>query len=260
MNKLKTMAFLILASLLIISLGGCAAKEFKYSNGITKDGFWKGVRALDNVDLCLYKGITIPKDVHEVSEESIRNEIDSILADFAIDNFIVDRAIQDGDTVNIDYVGSIDGVEFKNGSTEGKGADVTIGVTNYIEGFLEQLVGHIPGESFDINVTFPQDYHNESLKGKEAVFAISVNYIIEKVVPELNDEFVAENLQSSYGWSTVAQMKAALSSKIQNRAISNYLQEYIIENTTINNLPKSMLKYQEDALIFQYQIMQNLQA
>ena len=113
------------------------SKEFKYSNGITKDGFWKGVRALDNVDLCLYKGITIPKDVHEVSEESIRNEIDSILADFAIDNFIVDRAIQDGDTVNIDYVGSIDGVEFKNGSTEGKGADVTIGVTNYIEGFLE---------------------------------------------------------------------------------------------------------------------------
>ena len=95
-------------------------------------------------------------------------------------NEVTDRAVKDGDTLNIDYVGTVDGVAFEGGSTDGKGTQVTIGVTSYIDDFLEQLIGHRPGETFDIEVTFPDPYENNpDLAGKDAVFTVTVNHIVE---------------------------------------------------------------------------------
>lgn len=85
--------------------------------------------------------------------------------------------IEDGDTVNIDYVGSIDGVEFQGGNTEGNGADLVIGSHSYIDDFEEQLIGHHPGDSVDVTVTFPEDYGKDELNGKEALFKVTVNGI-----------------------------------------------------------------------------------
>ena len=85
--------------------------------------------------------------------------------------------IEDGDTVNIDYVGSIDGVEFQGGNTNGSGADLVIGSHTYIDDFEEQLIGHHPGDSVDVTVTFPEDYGKDELNGKEALFKVTINGI-----------------------------------------------------------------------------------
>ncbi|MBS4968383.1 MAG: FKBP-type peptidyl-prolyl cis-trans isomerase [Lachnospiraceae bacterium] len=87
--------------------------------------------------------------------------------------------IEDGDTVNIDYVGSIDGVEFEGGSTNGAGTDLTIGSGLYIDDFEEQLIGAHPGDSVEVNVTFPDDYQQEDLQGKDALFQVTINGIYE---------------------------------------------------------------------------------
>lgn len=87
--------------------------------------------------------------------------------------------IENGDTVNIDYVGSIDGVEFDSGNTQGQGTDLTIGSGRYIDDFEEQLIGAHPGDSVEVTVTFPEDYGNEELNGKEAVFDVTINGIYQ---------------------------------------------------------------------------------
>jgi trigger factor len=256
MGRHSKLLSLILAAVLTIPIfAGCSTEEttetidFSYSDGIDDNGLWENITALDYVELCEYESIPIPGDIHEITDESIQAEIDTILADYAYDEHVTDRAVVDGDTVNIDYVGSIDGIEFEGGSTEGAGTDVTIGVTGYIDDFLEQLIGHAPGESFDIEVTFPEDYGEESLNGKDAVFAITINYIIENVKPNLTDEFVMDNLSSDYGWSTVAEMEADIKSDLQSTAVESYVHDYIIENTNVISLPETLLGYQEKSLI-----------
>jgi len=88
--------------------------------------------------------------------------------------------IQDGDMVNIDFVGSIDGIEFEGGSTEGQGTALVIGAHRYIDDFEEQLIGAHPGDNVDVNVTFPEDYGKEDLNGKDALFKVKVNGIYVK--------------------------------------------------------------------------------
>ena len=87
--------------------------------------------------------------------------------------------VEDGDTVNIDYVGSINGVEFDGGNTQGNGTDLTIGSGRYIDDFEEQLIGAHPGDEVEVTVTFPDDYGNDELNGKEAVFDVTVNGIYQ---------------------------------------------------------------------------------
>ena len=155
--------------------------EIDYSKYIDENGFWKDIHALDYVTLPEYKGVEIPAEEIEPTEEEIESNRQSLLSQWAYYDEVTDRAVEDGDTVNIDYVGSVDGVEFTGGNTNGAGTTVTIGVTSYIDDFLEQLIGHKPGETFDVNVTFPDDYNDSTdadgntvvLAGKDAVFTSS---------------------------------------------------------------------------------------
>lgn len=87
--------------------------------------------------------------------------------------------VENGDTVNIDYVGYIDGVEFEGGSTDGAGADLVIGSGTYIDGFEEGIIGHTVGETFDLNLSFPDDYWNTEYAGKDVVFTVTLNEIYE---------------------------------------------------------------------------------
>lgn len=87
--------------------------------------------------------------------------------------------VEDGDTVNIDFIGSVDGVEFDGGNTKGAGTDLVIGSNSYIDDFEEQLIGHHPGETVDVNVTFPEDYGKEDLNGKDALFKVTINGIYQ---------------------------------------------------------------------------------
>ena len=229
------------------------APTFSPSQGLDEDGHWEGVTALDYVALPAYEGIEVPKADITPSDEAVQAQVDSILANYTTTEHVTDRAIADGDTVNIDYVGSIDGVEFEGGSTKEQGTTVTIGVTQYIDDFLEQLIGHTPGETFDIEVTFPEDYGNEELNGKDAVFNITVNFIQEQVAPELTDEWVTENLSESRGWKTVDEMRSSIASDLERSMLSSYLQNKVVEESTVSEIPEELITYQEDSAIAEVQ-------
>jgi len=225
---------------------------FFYSDGIDENGFFEGITALDYVEIFDYKALTIPSDLHQISEDKLQAEIDNILTYYSTKEQVTNRAVVDGDTVNIDYVGSADGVEFDGGSTSGAGTDVTIGVTSYIDDFLEQLIGHMPGETLNVEVTFPDVYQNESLQGKEAVFVTTINYIVETEQPELTDDFVETNLTASYGWKTAAEMKEDISAELKETAIQPFISEYMTNEVTISSVPDKLTEYQEKAMLQYY--------
>ncbi|MDD2973066.1 MAG: trigger factor [Lachnospiraceae bacterium] len=164
----------ILATLVgaVAMLTACGSDKY-----VTKLGAYKGVE------------VTVePKE--EVTEEKIQSYIDQALQAKAVYEE-ADREVQDGDQVNIDYVGKIDGEAFDGGSSSDGGYDLTIGSHALIEGFEEGLLGAKKGDTLDLNLTFPATYSKEELAGKDVVFTVTVNTIKEAVLPELNDEYVA---------------------------------------------------------------------
>ncbi len=215
-------------------------EAFDYSAGYDEKGFFEGIKALDYVTLPDYSTIEVPNSVVP-SDETVQAQIDSTLNSYSSENQITDsdRLIEDGDTVNIDYVGSVDGVEFEGGSTEGNGTTVTIGVTSYIDGFLDQLIGHAPGENFDINVTFPDPYtNNEELSGKDAVFNITINYIEETVTPEFDDDFIAENLPD---YESADDYRQSIYDNLYKQNLYNELFQYVVENSEVEDVPDSVV-------------------
>lgn len=230
---------------------------YDYSAGLTEEGFFENVKALDYVTLPKdYNKISLPTDTTTVKDEDIQSQIDSFLKSLATKEQLKDRAVVDGDTVNIDYVGSVDGKEFDGGSTGGKGTDVTIGVTQYIDDFLDQLVGHKPGETFDVNVTFPADYGKEDLNGKDAVFKTTINYVSgEDVVPELTDALVKEKLGESRGWNDIATMRSGISEQLKSSQIASYVWNYVLENATVKEVPESLVEYQKSSMLAYYKSM-----
>ena len=226
---------------------------FSYSEGIDENGFWENIRALDYVEMFNYKAMQIPEEVHQITEDEIQMVIDNILDSYSVSKQVTDRPVADGDTVNIDYVGSIDGVEFSGGSTEGMGTEVTIGVTAYIDDFLEQLIGAIPGETVNVEVTFPDVYQDADLQSKEALFVTTINYIIENELPVLSDEFVETNLYTDFGWKTIAEMKEYIEGELRNIAVQNYINDYLTSEVTVLSVPDQLIRYQERAMLFDYQ-------
>ena len=250
--------FLCLFALLML-FTGCQEKTdtspFTYSKGLDANGHWEKLKALDYVTVFDYDAITIPADKHTITDEAVQAEIDKDLAEHAESKNVTDRAVKDGDTVNIDYVGSVGGVPFDGGNTNGQGTEVTIGVTSYIDDFLEQIIGHKPGETFDVNVTFPDPYQNNpDLANKDAVFVTTVNHIVEKPIPELTDAYVAEKLSAEHGWKTVAEMKDSIRADLQKNAIQGFLQEYLTANAKIKkDVPQKLMDYQKGAMLKYYQ-------
>ena len=223
---------------------------FDFSEGIDENGYWSNVTAADNVELVDYKNISVPADVHTVSDETIDTEANNVLKQVEIPN--TERAVADGDKVNMDYVGSIDGVEFEGGNTGGMGTEVTIGVDSYIDDFLEQLIGHTPGETFDVEVTFPDEYPmDETLEGKDAVFVTTINFIADtKDIEEIDDAFVAENMAENYGWNTVEEMRTEIHDTIRKNNIRKFLEDYLKTESEVKSLPDSMRDYQNDYMVF----------
>ena len=221
--------------------------------GLKADGYFEGVRALDIVTLPDYSAIEVPASDAEVTDTEIESRLSSLLAEHQTENKITDRAVEDGDTVNIDYVGSVDGVEFEGGSTQGQGTDVTIGVTSYIDDFLEQLIGHKPGETVNVEVTFPDPYQNNTeLSGKDALFVTTINYITEKVTPELTDDFVAENLTEQYGWKTADEVKTGVADQLREQKLTSFVRTWIVDNAEVGELPESHVEHQKNAMLNYY--------
>jgi trigger factor len=142
------------------------------------------------VQLGDYKGLEIEKQNAELTDEEVQESIDHQLGHLAEMVVKEDGAIEDGDTVNIDFDGYVDGEQFEGGQAEGY--DLEIGSGMFIPGFEEQLIGAKTGEEKDVTVTFPEEYHAEELAGKEATFKTKVNEVKAKEVPELTDEIANE--------------------------------------------------------------------
>ena len=248
MNRLVKVLAAMMALLLCLGLTACAGKQgngdaaVNYSLGLTTDGRFEGIAAKDYVTLGQYTNLTYPEEVTSVKEEDIQTRIDSIMSSHTYTNEVTDRAVKDGDTLNIDYVGTVDGVAFEGGSTDGKGTQVTIGVTSYIDDFLEQLIGHQPGETFDIEVTFPDPYENNpDLAGKDAVFTVTVNHIVETYTYELTDDFVADNLQADYGYTSIADMREKIAADLHDTQVYNYMIETVLENCPVSEVPQKLV-------------------
>ena len=248
MNRLVKVLAAMMALLLCLGLTACAGKQgngdaaVNYSLGLTTDGRFEGIAAKDYVTLGQYTNLTYPEEVTSVKEEDIQTRIDSIMSSHTYTNEVTDRAVKDGDTLNIDYVGTVDGVAFEGGSTDGKGTQVTIGVTSYIDDFLEQLIGHRPGETFDIEVTFPDPYQNNpDLAGKDAVFTVTVNHIVETYTYELTDDFVADNLQADYGYTSIADMREKIAADLHDTQVYNYMIETVLENCPVSEVPQKLV-------------------
>ena len=275
-NQKVFLCVILLLAVLLVPLAGCSKENapsgeetsvspsaepnnntsdasFSYGEGLDANGFWEGVRALDYVELFDYRALPIPSDVHQITDDDVTNELTNLIANYSPSEQITDRAVVDGDLVNIDYVGSVNGIPFDGGSTEGSGTDVTAGSTDYIDDFLDQIIGHMPGETIDVEVTFPDDYGEASLQGKDAVFVTTINFIREETEAELTDETVDAYLSLDYGWTTVDEAREGMRSNLLKYALQQYVHEYFATQVTVKSVPDQMIAYQEQSMVSYYQ-------
>lgn len=186
-----------------------------------------------------YKGVTVEKTIQSVTDEDVQNEIDNALANYPVE---VDQAAKEGDTVNIDYVGKIDGEEFDGGSDQG--ADLKLGSGKVIDGFEDGLIGARKGETRTLNLTFPEDY-TQDLAGKAVEFTVTVNAVKEPL-SEPTDQWVADNIE---GYDNIADYKAGIRSEQEesNEQTAENQVRYaawtqVIDNCTINEYPETLVE------------------
>ena len=202
-----------------------------------------------DVTLGDYKGLAVETEIQKLTDEMIdaRIEEDRKKASRTID--VDDRPVEEGDTVNLDYAGTVDGVAFAGGTAQGQ--TLTIGSHQFIPGFEEQMVGMQIGEEKDLNVRFPDEYHAEELKGKEAVFHVKVNGIQKTEVPELDDDFAADISEfdtfKAYRENIVRELTDRIS-KSNDIAAENALVEKAAENAQID-IPEAMIDDQADYMV-----------
>ena len=205
-----------------------------------------------DVNVKSYKGYEVTKEVKTASDDDVNAEIEQVRSRNARVIDVEGRAVENGDIAVIDYEGSVNGVPFDGGKSEGY--NLTIGSGSFIPGFEEQIIGHNVGETFDINVTFPTEYHSEELAGKEAVFKIVLNGIKFNELPALDDEFAKDVSE----FDTLDEYKADIKAKIQKRYENDAdksVEEQII-NALIENLeaeiPESMFEAETENFVRDY--------
>ena len=223
---------------------------FDYSSGLDDNGYWSGIHALDYVTLPDdVTALPLTKESVEPSADEIQTQIDTLLNQYATTQTITDRAAQSGDTVNIDYSGSVDGVAFNGGTASGY--DLTLGSGTFIDGFEDQIIGHNVGDTFDVNVTFPDGYGNSTdaegntieLSGKAAVFSVTVNSISQTVVPELTDAWVDSNFGTSDDLHTTDALRQYFDSALYSNNLDNAVMNYLLTNATFKEVPTEITNY-----------------
>ena len=202
-----------------------------------------------DVTLGEYKGLTVEVDQQKLTDAMIDARIaeDRDKASRIID--VEDRGVREGDSVNLDYAGSVDGVPFAGGTAEGQ--TLIIGSHTFIPGFEEQMIGMNIGEEKDLQVKFPDDYHAEELKGKDAVFHVKVNGIQVTEKPELDDDFAADISEfdtfAEYKESIVKELTDRISESNAN-AVTNALVEKAVENAQVD-IPQAMIDDEAEYMV-----------
>ena len=210
-----------------------------------------------DVKIGAYKGLDIKKYEYTVSEEDVTKEVNKILDREAKTVDVTDRPCADGDTVNINFSGSVDGEKFPGGTAEGY--DLVLGSGSFIPGFESQVEGMSIGEDRDITVRFPADYQAENLRDKDAVFAIHLNSIKGKELPELTDEYVKKHTGNETIADYTAKVKERLEKQAANRGrdeTENAIVEAVCK-TAECEIPQVMIENEIDRMVqdFSYRLM-----
>lgn len=206
------------------------------------------------VELGEYKGLKAVKYVHQVTEEEIDARIQQDVEKATTMTDAEDRAVENGDIVNLDYAGSVDGVAFEGGTAQGQ--TLEIGSGHFIPGFEEQMIGMNLNEEKDLSVKFPEQYHAENLAGKDAIFHVKVNGIQAKVKPELDDDFAADVSDKN----TFAEYKEAIVAELNEKAQKNA--DIQLENNLVQqavdaadcDIPEAMIESETDIMIREMQM------
>lgn len=201
-----------------------------------------------------YKGMEVPEQDTSVSDADVDSELEKKRQQQAELVLKEDEAAADGDTVVIDYEGSVDGEKFDGGSADNY--SLVLGSGSFIPGFEDQLVGHKAGEDVDVNVTFPEDYHAKDLAGKDALFKVKIHEVKEKQLPELDDEF-AKDVDEDV--ETLAELKDKVKKQLQDQkeaaakaAIEDAAIEAAVANAETEEIPQAMLDDDTNRQLQQY--------
>ena len=204
------------------------------------------------VTLGEYKGLEVEKQSVEVTEEEILAEIKKEQDKNATMRDVDDRPVQEGDTVNLNYAGTVDGVAFDGGTAENQ--ELVIGSHHFIPGFEEQMVGMNLDEEKDLHVTFPEEYGAKELAGKAAVFHVKVNSISVKELPELNDEFASEVSEFETLDAYKEDVKAKLTARKEEsakEALENAVLAKAVENARME-IPAPMIESQAEDMVKEF--------
>lgn len=233
--KFKKLSAILIAVMILSLFSGCGKKD-KGAVEEMKDSYIK------YVTLGQYKGVEYTPQVTEVHDEYIQYDIQNLLSSNSTRKEVDTGIATMGDTVNIDFVGYIDGEPFDGGDSQGQGYDLTLGSRSFIDDFEDQICGHSPGDAFDVEVTFPDDYGSEDLAGKDALFETTLNYFVETEEPEYNDALVA----SATDYTTTEEYEQALLDQYKTNAEESDLSanksavfNKVIENSTVSQYPET---------------------
>lgn len=255
-KKVKKFGYVLAMTAGLMMLGGCG--KVKPEDIINK-----------YADMCTlgdYKGVEYIETKTEITQEIVDYNVNQFLSAYAVSEQITEGKAEMGDQVNIDFTGYVDDEAFEGGSSNGAGYDVVLGSGGMIDGFEEQIVGHDVGETFDINVTFPEVYpNNPDLEGQPARFEITLHYITRQTLPEYTDAFIASNtdaasieeyeqsvrdeLATSYAESDSTRNKSAvMQAVIEGAIISKYPEKEMQEliDDTIGNVQAEADQYGYD--------------
>lgn len=201
-----------------------------------------------------YKGMEVTEQDTSVSDADVDSELENKRQQQAELVLKEDEAAADGDTVVIDYEGSVDGEKFDGGSADNY--SLVLGSGSFIPGFEDQLVGHKADEDVDVNVTFPEDYHAKDLAGKDALFKVKIHEVKEKQLPELDDEF-AKDVDEDV--ETLAELKDKVKKQLQDQkeaaakaAIEDAAIEAAVANAETEEIPQAMLDDDTNRQLQQY--------
>ncbi len=237
----KSIALIMAAMLTMSALGGCAKEGANAGEKI--NGALQQLKVEDYVTLADYSNLTVEvAPMQVITDDQVEETYVAIYQENAK---VTDRAVVNGDTVSIDFVGTKDGVAFEGGTANDY--ILEIGSNSFIEGFEAGLVGVMPGETVELNLTFPEDYGNEELNGAAVVFTVTVDAIKANAEDPMTDEGAAtmgipgvENLEQLHQY-VVDRMNESVESAY-NSSIQNGMMEQLMENSTFNEVPAEFLK------------------
>lgn len=225
--KKKMMAVLLAGAMVLAA--GCGSKEGKITVGT-------------------YKGL----ELTSVTQEAVEEEIQTMLEYYA-ELVVVDRAAEEGDTVNINYTGLLDGEAFEGGTDDSEsGTDLELGSDSFIDGFEDGLIGAVAGESRSLNLTFPETYtNNPDMAGKAVVFEVTVNAVKEEQVPELTDAFIADKFTDA-GYTTVEDYKEAVRKSLNDETYYEQVTEQLMASSEVEKYNESEVTERKEMLVSQY--------